>query len=278
MTLCLAAVCYENNKPRIVALSDWKSESASSSVENQDKLCWIREDWPAFIAGTTTRAIHLKDTYRTYLDVNKEALKTIYRSQVMDLLNIPLLQFKHKLADQFIGSRLGISYDAFLANGKTWFHESVFNDFITGARRVTLDCQLLLPIFVNGDPFIYRISDEQLEHCDHFAAIGSGMDIAEAALCQRKHDESTSLAKTLYHVFEAGKLVTLSGTPGVGKDHTIVIFYPPTEGKGVTVKEIKAKGYKFLEEQFKIYGPKRVGKLSFDEKFLEDADFGEFEL
>ncbi len=277
MTLCIAAVCYEKKDlPRLVVSTDWKHESGFASAENQDKLAWIREDWPVLMAGTMTRAVHLKDTYRTFLDKKSEELKTKYRSEIIDTLNQPLTQFKHKLADVLIGSVLGISYDAFLTAGKSYLPETAFNELFSAVKRIRMDCQLILPLFIKGDPFIFRVNDEELEYCDNFAAIGSGMDIAEAVLSQRKQDEECSLAKTIYHIFEAGKIVSLAPPPGVGKDHTIVVFYPPTEGRTVAAKEISTKGYRFLEEKFRAYGPRRVGSFTLEDAFLEDADFGSF--
>jgi len=275
MTLCIAAICQQRQQERIVVSSDWKQESGFAGSEIQEKLYWIRDDWPALVAGTLTRAVQLKDTYRTFLDRNLAQMQGLYRSEIANLLNQPLILYKHQLADEFIGSRLGIPYDVFLANGKAWLPEPAFSDLLTAVRRISLDCQLLLPMYLDGDAYVWRVNDENeapLEYCDNFAAIGSGMQIAEATLCHRVQEAETTLEKTIYHVFEAGKLASLSGAPGVGKDHTISILYPPDGKNSLVMKSVSPKGYKLLEAKFREYGPKRVTSFAFDEKLL-DVDF-----
>jgi hypothetical protein len=272
MTLCIAAICYEgrgaNCKPQIVISTDWKMESEIAGAEIQDKLYWIRDDWPVLLAGTFTRAFQLKETYRSFIDRSQARLQAMLRSEFMDFIRQPLIIYKHALADEFVGSSLGIPYDVFLAN-RTWFPETTYSELLTAVRRIPLECQLLMPMFLFGDPYLWRTGEETLEYCDNFAAIGSGMDIAEASLCQRKQDENTSLAKTIYHIFEAGELATLSGVPGVGKDHTISILYPPDEKNVLVIKEVSSKGYKLLKKKFREWGPKRVTSFGFDDELLE---------
>lgn len=272
MTLCIAAVCYEGrghqSKPRIVISTDWKMESEIAGAEIQDKLYWIRDDWPVLLAGTFTRAFQLKETYRSFIDRAAARLTVMLRSEFMDFFRQPLILYKHSLADEFIGSRLGIPYDVFLAN-RNWFPETTYSELLTAVRRIPLECQLLMPVFLFDDPYLWRTGEEMVEYCDNFAAIGSGMDIAEASLCQRKRDENTSLAKTIYHVFEAGKLATLAGVAGVGKDHTISVLYPPDDKNLLLIRDVSSKGVKMLEQKFKEYGPKHVKSFDFDRKFLE---------
>jgi hypothetical protein len=268
MTLCIGAICYQGEKPRMVISSDWKMESEIAGAEIQDKLYWVRDDWPVLLAGTFTRAFQLKEIYRSFVDRSSDRMLGMLRSEFMDFLRQPLILYKHALADEFIGARLGIPYDVFIAN-RNWFPETTYTEALTAVRRLPLDCQLLMPMFLFDDPYLWRINNETFEYCDNFAAIGSGMDIAEASLCQRKQDENTSLGKTIYHIFEAGKLATLANVPGVGKDHTISVLYPPDHKNALVIKEISSKGYKVLEEKFKECGPKRVTSIGFPDEFLE---------
>lgn len=277
MTLCIAAVCWVKDDPRIVVSSDWKQESEYASAENQDKLFWVREDWPVLVAGTFTRAVALKDTYRTYFDRNNEKLKSLYRSEFQDVLKVPLIEFKHKLADEFVGSRYGVLYNEILEKGKSWFLDNELVELHTAIRRITLDCQLLFPLFLKEDPFIFRINAESLEYCENFAAIGTGMEIAESILSQRKQDEfRTNFSKTIYNIYEAGRLASVAPPPGVGKEHTICIFYRPKDGKPQG-KELTSKAYKLLEEKYQKFGPKPVRSFDLEESFLEECDFGEFD-
>jgi hypothetical protein len=269
MTLCIAAICHQARKQRIVFSTDWQVESETAGAEIQDKLYWIRDDWPALLAGTFTRAFQLKETYRTFVDRGGARLAVMFRSEFMEFFRQPLILYKHQLADEFIGSRLGIPYDVFLAN-RVWFPETTYTELLTAVRRIPLECQLLMPMFLEGDAYLWRINAEILEYCDNFAAIGSGMDIAEASLCQREQDEDTSLAKTLYHVYEAAQLASIA--PGVGKQHTISVMYTPDGKNSLVIKSLSTKGEAVLKKKFKECGPKRVTTPEFDEGLLE-VDF-----
>ena len=268
MTLCIAAICYQGSNPRIVISSDWQMESELAGAEIQDKLYWIRDDWPVLLAGTFTRAFQLKEAYRSFVDRAVPRLQGMFRSEFIEFLRQPLILYKHSLADEFIGARLGIPYDVFLAN-KGWFPDTTYTEMLTAVRHLPLDCQLLMPMFLFDDPYLWRVNNEALEYCDNFAAIGSGMDVAEASLCHRKQDENTSLAKTIYHIFEAGKLATLAGVPGVGEEHTISILYPPDDKNALVIKEVSSKGYRRLEEKYKECGPRRVTSFGFGDDLLE---------
>jgi hypothetical protein len=68
MTLCIAAICQDRGKPRIVVGTDWKASTGEASAENQDKLRWVTDDIPMLLAGTVSRAIELQAVYRQFFD------------------------------------------------------------------------------------------------------------------------------------------------------------------------------------------------------------------
>jgi len=69
MSLCIAAACQDRGKSRVVIATDWKASAGIAAAEIQDKLYWIGDYMPVLIAGTITRAIELKDTYKQYLAI-----------------------------------------------------------------------------------------------------------------------------------------------------------------------------------------------------------------
>ncbi len=68
MTLCVAAACKDNRRSRIVIATDWRAETPIASGDIQDKLYWIDNNIAVLIAGTVSRAIELRDTYRQFLE------------------------------------------------------------------------------------------------------------------------------------------------------------------------------------------------------------------
>ena len=77
MTLCVAAACRDRGKPRIVLATDWRTESAVASADIQDKLYWMSDNIAVLIAGTVSRAVELRDTFKQFLEQRekKEAQK-----------------------------------------------------------------------------------------------------------------------------------------------------------------------------------------------------------
>jgi hypothetical protein len=105
-------------------------------------------------------------------------------------------------------------------------------------------------------PRILKVdSDGTLEIVESFAAIGSGSPVAESVLFQREHVDDDVLGASLYHVYEAMKLGSIA--PGVGKDFTINVLYPPDqENPHLHGDVLNNKGMAVMEKEFRKRGPK----------------------
>ena len=273
MTLCVAAACQDRGKSRVVIATDWKASAGIATAEIQDKLYWITDDIPVLIAGTVTRAIELKDTYKQYLEAVAAAQPSpiqIKPQDLSDFIKEPIKLFRRKLAEEYVSKKFGMNYDSFrTAVGKDEIPESVAIETFADLAKIDLECQLIIIIFSDGQPFIFRVdSDGTVENCEHFATIGSGSYIAEGVLYQRTHEDSMPLGPTVYQVFEAMKLGSIA--PDVGKEHTINVLYPPGELRKTVVGEaLTDRAQTFLERQFKKFGPKPFKRLPLPPKSLE---------
>jgi 20S proteasome alpha/beta subunit len=270
MTLCVAAACIENRKPRIVIATDWRAETSVASADTQDKLYWIDDNIPVLIAGTVSRAIELKDTYRQFLEERKkkedaklEHERTpITRSNLIDVFKIPTVIFKNKLATEHIGLKYGMTYKAFLsAVARKEIPPTIAVRELNDIAKLDFDCCLILMMFVGKEPYILKVhSDGTLESCEHFAAIGSGEDIASSVLFQREQESDDSKSRTIYCVYEAMRLGAIA--PGVGEFFTLDILYPQGEKeKTVHGEWLNHKGQKFMQQQFKQRGPKPFARF-----------------
>jgi 20S proteasome alpha/beta subunit len=255
MTLCVAAACHDRGKPRIVIASDWRIETTLSSGEIQEKLYWITDSWPVLIAGTVSRAIELKDTYRQHFGVLLAAKAVITPDNVIDVVKAPLLAFKHKLANEYIAARLGMTYEYFLQNGKAQLPSDTFDTLTADIVRIDFGCNLLICTFLENEPFIFLVDSQGgVQSREHFAAIGSGSDIAESVFFQRDHEARLSVGQGVYHAFEAMRLGAKA--PGVGSEHAISVLSKPDKNRKVEMEEITDRGRKFLDKCFRKYGPK----------------------
>jgi ATP-dependent protease HslVU (ClpYQ) peptidase subunit len=198
MTLCIAAICQDQGKPRIVVATDWKASIGEASAENQDKLRWVTDNIPMLLAGSVSRALELQATYRQFFDgLNKRTPPIIPdEKNIGDLVRKPAAIFKAKLSNEHVSLKLGLPYKEFReAVGKGEIPDSVATDTYAEINNIDLDCSIILPFFLERDTYIFRVeSNGCVEECDNFAAIGSGAPIAEGVLFQREQEDNMTLA------------------------------------------------------------------------------------
>lgn len=269
MTLCVAAACQERGKPRIVLATDWRAETSIASGDTEDKLYWIGSNVAVLIAGTVSRAVELVDTYEQFFQSREKEQKEksekdrepIAASNLIDLFKTPLIIFKNKLANEYVGVKYGMTYKAFLSGiAKKEIPPSVAEKELDTIGRLSIDCCLIVLLFLDRKPRILRVSDQGVESSANFAAIGSGEEIANSVLFQREHESQYSLSKTIYCVYEAMRLGAIA--PGVGEYFTLDVLYPPGEkGKEVHALWLNRKGEAFMEREFKKRGPKKFSNF-----------------
>jgi 20S proteasome alpha/beta subunit len=135
---------------------------------------------------------------------------------------------------------------------------------------MTLGCSLLwLPFDANNSTHIIRIHESGVvETCSHFAAIGSGMYIAESSLFQREQSNEKSLGDMVYHIYEAMKLG--SAAPGVGKNFSLHIVSPPTPpSEQVKMHWITEEYDKYMDRMFAKFGPKKTSGILYRPRFVK---------
>lgn len=270
VTLCIAAICQQNRRDRLIIATDWKSSTGEAGAENQDKLKWITDNLPALLAGTVSRAIELRDTYRQYIEAlaNRTPSVRITHLNVADIMRKPPILFKEKLVEEYIGLKFGLTYKGFReAVAKREIPEAIATEAYTDIENIDLDCCLIIPIYIDKDAYIFKVdSDGGVERCDNFAAIGSGSSIAEATLFQRKQEDRMTLGRSVYHVYEAMKLGSIASD--VGQEHTIDLVYRPGEkGATVVLETTSDKADRFLAAKFKKLGHTPFTKMPLPNRF-----------
>ncbi|HET9282091.1 MAG TPA: hypothetical protein VFR24_09030 [Candidatus Angelobacter sp.] len=98
----------------------------------------------------------------------------------------------------------------------------------------------------------------------HFAAIGSGLTLAEASLFHREHDCDTPLGIGIYHVYEAMRLG--SKAPGVGERFAISVFHQ--EKDKIIWQRIDQNYANYLDVQFQTFAMHPVQKITIQNKYL----------
>jgi 20S proteasome alpha/beta subunit len=265
MTLCIAAACEHEEKPAVVLCSDWRGETDSAGAEIVDKFRWVKDGWPCLIAGSVSKADELVETYERHLEK-----KTLTRLTLVQELKIPLQQRKTEIANEYVQRILGISYSEFLRDGLRQLPQEFFQQTVNAIANLGLECDLIIAGCLqdeSGDHLTEIFRTDlwgNLFRENDFSSIGSGANVASAALFQREHTSSADLMTTLYHLYEAKRLGEVS--PGVGTQTSLDVLF--SDG---TVREVTEECFKYLEKLYRRFGPRPVSsKLQFKADFLDE--------
>lgn len=272
MTLCVAAITDDVHDPAgsaIVVGADFKVQTGIASAETAQKCTLINDKkWLILMsADDVARARELITVISLHL---KKV--SVTKNTAVDILKEAVAIQKHKLLNEFMQTRFGISYDAFLQTNP--FTEQTRREIELNVQRVRLECELLLCTFFNKKPVIFQIEDngQVCEHA-HFGTAGSGTYIAQAALYQRAQVDTCPLPVSLYHVYEA--MVLGSIAPGVGQLHQISVVRIG-EGGALVREMVTEVGLRYLSRLSKRYGLKPIREIDaplweFKTNFLEKA-------
>jgi 20S proteasome alpha/beta subunit len=255
MSIGIAAICKENDAGRIVACMDTKVSTDSTSAETEVKWDYLNDDIRAIFAGKVPYARELIGIYR-----NRFRDTPFDWDHALEQLRIPPQIFKWQKCEAYTQSRLGIPYERFLKDGKKEIASSVHQRMTYDLDAITTDVDLIIFGFEKTKPRLFKFSCDELWEESIFACIGTGEEAAKHSLSRRKQKTFTSLARSLYNIWEAKKLSELSPTVG---QRTITLVLEPglTPGHRDWRKHCKfvtSTGKKFLNEQYGLYGPKDV--------------------
>ena len=270
--LSIAVACQDRGNARIVIATEPRMEAATGTSEGEDKLRWINDNVPVLIAGTTHRAIELRDTIADYLDQYYEENPepgSVTECQVTNLIRRPVALFKRQLAGEHTSLKFGLGYDEFKSCvRRQQVDAAVATRTMQEISDIQFGCWLILPFFWEGKPKIYKIDTfGTVELCEHFAAIGTGATIAESVLYLRKHGARAALGPSVYRVFEAMKLGC--DAFGNGQAPALDVLYPPGDKKReMTGETLTEPAMKFLKGKFDKLGPKPFERLSLPDSAL----------
>jgi hypothetical protein len=113
------------------------------------------------VAGTVSRAIELKDIYRQSLAplVAAQPTNPINPDLAIDTMKARLLNYKKKLAAEYVGTRFGIAYEEFLQHARERFGEDIFREVMSAISRQRQESQLLIATFFEDHPAVFRVED-----------------------------------------------------------------------------------------------------------------------
>lgn len=252
MTLCVAAECMDRGIEKVVFAADFAVESEFGKAEIEHKTAYIgKEEFPVLMAGSGTRARELM----TYIDEVWKEPESENRN-FLEACKEAIRRHKYNLADEYVSSRFGLPYVTLLGEMRQAVPDEQYREVMADIGRIRMGCDLIVVYFDGIESLVLRINDSgAIELCTNFAAIGSGLYLAEASLFQREHSASDSLALTIYHVYEAMKVGSLA--PGVGKKFVMGIAHLGDDGY-VRWFYLQPKYLKALESEYRKFGPRNI--------------------
>jgi 20S proteasome alpha/beta subunit len=250
MTICIAAVCQQNDIPRVILCADWKEQSTLGSRESADKFHKLKPGWIALGAGTSRNIALLVREYQKHF----RAAGEITDENIAEMMRVPLRNMKKSLNDEYIQGRYAMSYDEFLDIGRDKFPPEVFKRELEHLADMTLDAHLIIVGFTGDEgqkaPNICMTDSNGLIHLEeHYTAIGEGDLLAIPSLNSRECNMDTPMTEAIYYVYEAK--VAAEKMPSVGEDVDINIIN--ASGHVLTLTE---EGWDRLDKMYKKYHPK----------------------
>jgi hypothetical protein len=235
MTLCMAAVCYDYDAQthRIVFAWDKRTENEWAGGDVAFKFAWAMKNWPALVAGESSKSRELLATLRATFTNGPEDLT---RVNIFDKFNEVSCAHKEKLSRRYVRQMLAVDFERFLVQGEREFPSDVRARIFHEMGQLEFGGSLLVFGFTKRtnllgaeviEPHIVEI-DRYGEVTIHpnFAAIGTGTMIAGATLYQRGQQAFTSVERTVYHMYEAARLASKSA-PSVGAVEEFLVLDPP---------------------------------------------------
>lgn len=265
MTLCMAAVCWDADKKtsQIVFGFDSHAEVPWAGGNVAFKFAWATKNWPALIAGDTSRAADFLATCREVFDDDDEGLS---QNNIFDKFNNISCTYKEKLCRRYVRQQLGIDYERFLTQGEDELPPELRGRIFHELARLDYECELLVFGFTRRvapmgrdvvEPHIVEIDRYgEVSLHQNFGAIGTGSVIAKSTLYQREQQAFLPLEETLYHLYEAARLASKSA-PSVGEIHQLQILDQlRNEENEVTLTSTNYDSFRVLGEVFQQVGQK----------------------
>lgn len=160
---------------------------------------------------------------------------------------------KYAKAEDYVMQSYGLSYEEFLASGRSRFPDDIYKQVLMDIRGIDLGMEGIITGFNAYDYALIIEFDSrgQTSIREDWATVGSGSLLASASLSHRQQVDVRDPRQSLYIVYEAKKYAERVGS--VGKQTTLNILAPSGEVRRIT-PEIKEA----LDGLFKKLGPQPI--------------------
>jgi hypothetical protein len=245
VTLCIAAECWEGERPYIAMCCDTRAERGGFLQElvGSEDVDKIRTIGPvtALLSGDETDADEL-------LTLCEGAVRAFAVSVPVDESDLAMTKFladlrkaaslrKKAIVEHHLDMTISMSHDEFVRRHRSDFLESHSREIWEQIRNINLGADILLCGYCGDEPEIVRLDRFGRTHwVTNYSVVGAGEDIAYVFLGQRDWEDEAGapprLLDCLYRIFEAKKAAQRNRH--VGESTAFEILLPGGIRKDVT--------------------------------------------
>ena len=215
MTICISAICTENNEEHIVFAVDHMITTGLGQFEHSiNKYNVLNENVVGMMAGNALLMDYFFDfdySNKTYVEI-QSILEEKFKKKRLERIQKEVLDI-FSIDSDFVR-------DILKGPIKNDFQSSI----LTNIARNKLNTAILIMGFEGNKARISEVSDTWVENYDqiNFHTIGSGSIQARNTLLFQNHSKEDNLRTTLYNVYKAKK--NFEVMQGVGKETDIGFF------------------------------------------------------
>jgi hypothetical protein len=141
MTLCIAAICRDENKERAVVVScDRRVTVGFMTGEWEYKLRQLTPAWLALMAGNLPLSRELASGMQTWL---RDKADEIDQHNIIEYLRVPVDSLRRSLHDRYVQKKLGMNAGDLFKIGKS-LPEAIFSEITQDLTKLEYDVEMLL--------------------------------------------------------------------------------------------------------------------------------------
>jgi|SRR5579864_5607474 len=203
LSLCIAAMCRHEDQPCIVQCCDTAGTRGEVKSDDILKIRTVGAN-TVLLAGNMSYARELLSECKPFIERYQVGGDDLAITGLIQGLVEAVRLRKRAMATAALSAELGVTYDEVFnwsqahPTNPTWIHawEQI--------RQIHLGAALIMSTFTDDEAAIVAIDPSgSVVWCDHYAAMGTGNNIASVILAQRDYDDAMKLDECVYRVIEA---------------------------------------------------------------------------
>lgn len=275
MSLCIAALssaaATSRSTQRAIFSTDHRIENERASHDVGVKAHWLDKRWIALTAGKLAAT---KEVVQYYQADFARRDRPLNRKTAIPFLEKPLIRLRNHFADRYLREHTTLSLVDFTRNGQHRLSPALYSaaSHALISRENLPDADLLLVGWLGTRFGIYRGSSEGVRVCDNdFGAIGTGADMAEAAMYRRNLSARDPFGRTVYGVYEAQRL-TGGFTQAVGARSSIGVISWDEKRGSLRVWEFSDAALEMLETWYARFGLQPIEGANFGDEAIVESE------